>query len=64
MRTLYPRREEGEIDEDGTVDQTGAQFPQLLDGSDWREGLIDSNSQGVTALLHLLLNVVGLPIPC
>lgn len=59
----YPRRQHGEVEVDGTVWHIHWEFRgQLLDGSEGSEGLVDSNLQASRRLLHLLLNVVRLPI--
>lgn len=58
----YPRREQGEVEVDGTFGGITRQIRQLLDGSEGREGFIHSNLLVVRGLQQLILNVMGLAI--
>lgn len=48
-----PRRQEGEVEEYSTVLDDQRQRPQFVDGIEWCECLIDTNSTVFRALLQL-----------
>ncbi len=60
----YPRREHGEVKEDGCIPDSAGQTNQLGDGFERSEGLVDSNGQLGRTGRQLLLDIMCLTITC
>ena len=61
-RQTHSGGQQGEVEEDSTAVLLHWQCKQLLDGGQWRKGLVDGNAQVCRAQNQLLLNIVSLAV--